>query len=69
MHRTVAIACFSLTLAPKKSTIQPANGPRKLRDLKEIIEERYGRSSTLITIPLPVEAWNLFAVSTAAVWR
>jgi DNA replication protein DnaC len=38
-------------------------GPERLsasqrRDLMEIIEERHGRSSTLITSQLPVEAWH-----------
>ena len=38
-------------------------GPRRLtasqrRDLMEIIEDRYGRGSTLITSQLPVEAWH-----------
>jgi DNA replication protein DnaC len=38
-------------------------GPDRLsasqrRDLMEIIEERHGRSSTLITSQLPVEAWH-----------
>jgi DNA replication protein DnaC len=28
------------------------------RDLMEIIEERHGRSSTLITSQLPVDAWH-----------
>src|SRR4249919_2335752 len=38
-------------------------GPDRLtasqrRDLMEIIEDRYGRGSTLITSQLPVEAWH-----------
>jgi DNA replication protein DnaC len=38
-------------------------GPERLsasqrRDLMEIIEERHGRSSTLITSQLPIEAWH-----------
>jgi DNA replication protein DnaC len=38
-------------------------GPERLsasqrRDLMEIIEERHGRSSTLITSQLPVDAWH-----------
>ena len=38
-------------------------GPERLsasqrRDLMEIVEERHGRSSTLITSQLPVEAWH-----------
>ena len=38
-------------------------GPERLsasqrRDLMEIIEERHGRTSTLITSQLPVEAWH-----------
>jgi DNA replication protein DnaC len=32
--------------------------PSQRRDLMEIIEERHGRSSTLITSQLPVEAWH-----------
>jgi len=28
------------------------------RDLMEIVEERYGRGSTLITSQLPIKAWH-----------
>ena len=38
-------------------------GPDRLtatqrRDLMEIVEERYGRGSTMITSQLPVKAWH-----------
>ena len=38
-------------------------GPDRLtatqrRDLMEIVEERYGRSSTMITSQLPIKAWH-----------
>jgi DNA replication protein DnaC len=33
-------------------------GPEQRRDLLEIVEERYGRSATLITSQLPVDRWH-----------
>jgi len=32
--------------------------PSQRRDLMEIVEERYGRRSTIVTSQLPVEAWH-----------
>src|SRR6267142_257006 len=32
--------------------------PNQRRDLMEIVEDRYGAGSTLITSQLPVEAWH-----------
>lgn len=32
--------------------------PRSRKDLLEILEERYGRRSTIVTSQLPVEAWH-----------
>ena len=33
-------------------------GPEQRRDLLEIVEERYGRSATLITSQIPVDRWH-----------
>jgi DNA replication protein DnaC len=33
-------------------------GPEQRRDLLEIVEDRYGRSSTLITSQVPVDRWH-----------
>jgi DNA replication protein DnaC len=51
------------TLTKANLLIRDDWGPERLsasqrRDLMEIIEERHGRSSTLITSQLPVEAWH-----------
>ena len=33
-------------------------GATQRRDLMEIVEERYGRGSTMITSQLPIKAWH-----------
>jgi len=33
-------------------------GPEQRRDLLEIVEERYGRSATLITSQIPIDRWH-----------
>jgi hypothetical protein len=50
---------YAATLPSALSCFEPDRlTASQRRDLMEIIEDRYGRGSTLITSQLPVEAWH-----------
>jgi hypothetical protein len=50
-------------LNSRRSKTQPSNtdaGASQRRDLMEIVEDRYGRGSILITSQLPAATWHAF---------
>jgi DNA replication protein DnaC len=42
---------------PHRLILEPL-GPEQRHDLREIIEDRYGRSVTLITSQIPIDRWH-----------
>jgi hypothetical protein len=43
---------------PRNTKICPPNGSRCSFSCTEILEERYGRRSTIITSQIPVDKWH-----------